>query len=225
MEFKTDSVFKYQIDYDWHYATIVGFANNMERIKNVRIPERFEKYRIHAIGKRAFSGNYNIESVQLPGSLKCVEDGAFEGCKNLTNVSVRASSLTTHFLTVKDSAFSRCCNLQSFVGEDTLYISALCRAFYECKNLKNVQGHLCILDTLAFGQCCLLNNITFANKAKWCINSFDGCSVLERVFIIGEPNPNLSIDCIDWLKTRQITCPTDSKICCWAYDGVSIQAI
>lgn len=225
MRIKTDTVFKYQIDDDWHYAIVVGFAKESDARKTVKIPEKIDKYRVHSVGKYAFYKNNNIETVQLPGDLKVIEEGAFGTCKNLTHVYIYPSSLVTHILTIDSSAFSNCCALQSFIGEETMYITASYCAFYGCKSLKKVQGRLCSLDTLAFSQCKQLNDVTFANHAKWSPVSFDGCSELTRVLIIGDPNPNLPDECFDWLKKLQITCQADSKILDWAYNGVNIKVI
>lgn len=73
--------------------------------KKVAVPEG-----VTVIGKDAFSGNMEIESVTLPDTVESIGEGAFWQCENLSEIMMSDSVKTIGMF-----AFSGCKKLKSFV--------------------------------------------------------------------------------------------------------------
>jgi len=89
----------------------------------------FHKYPVTEVGKEAFEGCEELESVQLPNTIKKIGEKAFKNCKKLQTINWPDS-----LILIKRSAFSHCNSLR----EVELYGD--CRileyAFFECDALE-----------------------------------------------------------------------------------------
>ena len=132
------------------------------------------------IGKRCFA-KCDRNVVRIPDSVKIIEEDAFSGCKNLTEVS-----LSNNLETIKERAFDKC-NLKFFQLPDSIKeikrlafsgVKDSVKEFYLPKNLEKI-------DFLAFGH---LN----VDKLYIPKNVIDFSSVAfknVKEFIIDKDNP------------------------------------
>ena len=74
----------------------------------VAIPASISNLSVTAIGRLAFY-NSSISSVTLPASVTNIDDYAFDGCANLTNVTTANASIA-----IGTGAFMYCSSLSSF---------------------------------------------------------------------------------------------------------------
>ena len=89
-------------------------------------------YEVTSIAYQALTGNRKVVEVNIPRSVKSVENNAFEGCSNLKKVSV-ASGVTT----IGDYAFQDCTSLRDCVLPETVKILGEA-VFRGCDHLKSV---------------------------------------------------------------------------------------
>ncbi len=82
-------------------------TDKLYKVKEIRIPNSVKK-----IGKYAFRRT-GISSIKLPESVKEIETGAFELCKDLIEVSIEGD----HIPIVEQDSFIACENLERFVNE------------------------------------------------------------------------------------------------------------
>jgi len=88
IESGTNSKFTYTLD-DNNNATITGYTDNLSdaELKNLVIPEKlFDTYPVVGVG--GFGNNKTIETLSLPSSVKKLLNNAFNGCSNLTTVTM-----------------------------------------------------------------------------------------------------------------------------------------
>lgn len=69
-------------------ATLVECKSNA---KNIKIPSKVGKYKVTAIGEKAFAGKKKLQSVELPGTVKKIGEEAFRNCKALKKVVIPES--------------------------------------------------------------------------------------------------------------------------------------
>lgn len=84
---------------------------------------------VNTIGCEAFSGRKGLLSINIPESIKFIEDSAFSDCDSLTEVVIPDSVLS-----INNFAFSGCANLVSiFIPLEVGSIGMF--AFGDCDNL------------------------------------------------------------------------------------------
>lgn len=148
--------------------------NGCMKLSNVVLSKNVEK-----IGMRAFRYT-NIKTLDLPHSLRYIENYAFLACDKITNIII------------PDSVVS--------IGGG---------AFYACTSLVSVdiQGGVSSLPLLCFGECPLLSTVRLPNTINKINDSvFDGCPALSNLYIkanippeirnvyyVGWPTKNMSI--------------------------------
>ena len=143
---------------------------------------------VTSIGKYAFMGCQNLESVTMPDSLKSIGARAFASCYNLTSVTI-PDSVTE----IGMCAFQRCYDLTSVTipGSVTNMGS---RIFYLCTSLTNVtlEDGLTSISSEMFYCCTSLTSITIPDSVTSIGDySFAFCESLESVTI---PDSVTSID-------------------------------
>ena len=87
---------------------------------------------VTSIDESAFSGCSNLTEVSIPGSVTIIGDGAFNSCYSLTGVSIPAGVTT-----IGEGAFAFCSDLKDLALPNTLGSIGV-RAFYNCYRLDNV---------------------------------------------------------------------------------------
>ena len=84
----------------------------------------------YVISDRAFAGNANLETVNLPKTLMTIGANAFAGCASLKNVNISADKVK-----FGEYAFTGCTSLESFVLNTSVVPTGM---FYGCTNLSDV---------------------------------------------------------------------------------------
>ena len=98
---------------------------NGNKIINVRdksvavydIPSQINGIDIDTIDKEVFKDNKNITTVNIPSTIRYIEDSAFENCENLETVTF---SNETEELYIKRRAFANCSSIEELVLPDNL---------------------------------------------------------------------------------------------------------
>ncbi len=70
-------------------VTITGFGSPV--IGELKIPSEIDGYPVTSIAENAFEDNAAMTSVTVPGSVTSIGDGAFGGCRDLTDVYFRGT--------------------------------------------------------------------------------------------------------------------------------------
>lgn len=145
--------------------------------------------------------NSDVKTIDYPGNLKIVPAFAFDGCKNLTNVTieqgvetlceysfmksgVKEVNLPEGLLKIYSQVFSGCGNLEKINLPKTLkYIQP--RAFFGCNNLKEIEiPDGCWLRSEAF-MCCGLEKVILPKSMT---HIPDGCFASTKLSNIDLPD-------------------------------------
>ncbi|MDE6704425.1 MAG: leucine-rich repeat domain-containing protein [Treponemataceae bacterium] len=137
------------------------------------------------IGRGAFQDCTILESVEIPGSVKSIEDGsygssAFSGCTNLTSVTI-GDGMTS----IGDYAFCNCTSLASVTIPDGVTVIDD-YAFFGCKNLERVEipASVALIGRDAFSMCESLKTVEISDGVTSIKqNAFWKCTSLESVKI------------------------------------------
>lgn len=175
---------------------------------DVKLPNTLE-----TIGRKAFGGCKNLNSITLPTSLKTLGEHVFDGCHALTEICVEDGNnaycdvdgvlfskpdlalvqyptgkggnytVPENVTAINDSAF---CNteIESVTIEGSLQ-SIGRNAFYGCRDLKFVyiDGEVDRVDDNAFAFCESLSEVEYEGEPKLGENVFFGCDKLNTTTI------------------------------------------
>ena len=169
---------------------------NCESLKEFAIPET-----VKLIMGGAFK-NSGLISIIIPGNVeRFTYDGdycgAFENCKNLTEVAFYESNIK--HLSISDDTFRNCTSLKTVtLPENCDSITIGYRAFRDCKNLTTVNNtdNITKIYGGAFRDCTSLESFTISNKTTMIgKNAFYGCKNLKTVTVNSEKKaPKLYAD-------------------------------
>ena len=157
---------------------------NCESLKEFTIPET-----VKLIMGGAFK-NSGLTSVIIPGNVESFTYdgdycGAFEDCKNLTEVAFSESNVK--HLSISDDTFRNCTALKTVtLPEKSDSITIGYRAFRDCKNLTTVNNTENITKIYggAFRDCTSLESFTISEKTTMIgKNAFYGCTNLKNVTV------------------------------------------
>jgi len=135
----------------------------------------------------AFEGCSNLTNVTIPNSVTSIGGYAFYGCENLKNVTI-PNSVTS----IGKNAFNECTALTGVIIPNSVKTIGDF-AFSQCENLKNVTigNSVTSIGTAAFSACTGLTSITIPNSVTSIgNNAFESCSNLTGITI---PNSVTSI--------------------------------
>ena len=132
------------------------------------------------IGKNAFFGCSQLQSINLPSTVTGINDGAFQGCTGLISVTLPES-----LLTIGELAFAGCSALKGI--SIPKQVSRIERSsFFNCVELTNISfpEGLTKIEDMAFSGCRSLQEIHLpASTIGIGDKAFFGCSSLTDAYI------------------------------------------
>lgn len=152
----------------------------------IDVPESIGGKNVTAIGMDAFRGNYYLESVTLPQSVKSIGTSAFENCYKLTSIDIPQKVTAIPYKTFAGCPSLKSVNIPSNVTSIGEY------AFDDCITLANVTipSRVTSIGEGAFFNCYALANVTIPSSVTSIGDlAFHRCTSLETAFL---PN-NISV--------------------------------
>ena len=144
----------------------------------IDVPESIGGKNVTAIGMDAFRGNYYLESVTLPQSVKSIGTSAFENCYKLTSIDIPQKVTAIPYKTFAGCPSLKSVNIPSNVTSIGEY------AFDDCITLANVTipSSVTSIGEGAFFNCYALANVTIPSSVKSIGDlAFHRCTSLETV--------------------------------------------
>ena len=163
-------------------GTISVSISDLNGVTDVVIPNEIylngKAYPITSIGDSAFKNNKTIRTVTIPGNVTTIGNSAFEGCSNLTKVSLAPKGLVT----IGNKAFKDCVNLTSFTCPSTLQSIGV-SAFENCTKLAAIKFNdgLLVIKKRAFFNAGLKNVTLPKTLLKIEMSAFEKCKKMTRV--------------------------------------------
>ncbi|MFW6002624.1 MAG: leucine-rich repeat domain-containing protein, partial [archaeon] len=121
---------------------------------------------IKVIGEDSFIKNTNLKRVFIPSSVEIIENMAFYGCENLTEVIFDSDIKLEQ---IGYSAFSNCKSLAAFTLPNSLQVIEQ-STFQDCKNLQQFEigndSNLRKIEFVAFSGCESLSSISLPEKLE-----------------------------------------------------------
>ena len=144
----------------------------------IDVPKSIGGKNVTAIGMDAFRGNYYLESVTLPQSVKSIGTSAFENCYKLTSIDIPQKVTAIPYKTFAGCPSLKSVNIPSNVTSIGEY------AFDDCITLANVTipSSVTSIGEGAFFNCYALANVTIPSSVKSIGDlAFHRCTSLETV--------------------------------------------
>jgi hypothetical protein len=183
--------------------TITGYTGTETEIS---IPDFIENIPVTIIGDGVFAG-LMITRIELPGSLKGIENRAFANCVKLTAITIpdnvgvignfafygsglTALTFPAELVSIGTEAFADCTGLTSLRFPEKL-ISIGDWAFFQCSGLTDIglSRSLAVIGPGAFAKCSRLSRIDIPDKVAvigdW---AFYGCAALTGFTVQNNPN-------------------------------------
>ena len=137
----TDDKYFTFTEYEDGYA--IAAATLAEYPKNIKLPAEHNGKKVIAVKSEGFKNCQNLEKVVIPAGYKLIGDGAFEGLKNLHNVSI-SDIKDEGSLTVGYRAFADCVALTEVsFGKAVKNVGA-----YAFKNTRILRVEFSAVETL-----------------------------------------------------------------------------
>ena len=137
-------------------------------------------YRVVGIGANTFSGQKELTSVVIPGSVISIGKEAFIYCKKLTSVQI-PNSVTS----MENGVFYGCSSLTSVVEHKGVpYIPY--KAYYYCVGLESVviPNYVTRIEPLAFNGCRNMTSLHIGSQITFIGgNAFNDCGKLSHIYI------------------------------------------
>ncbi|MBQ2848436.1 MAG: leucine-rich repeat domain-containing protein [Clostridia bacterium] len=146
-----------QIEIPEKVKEIKSYTFQYSKISEIIFNEGLEK-----IGYHAFHNCSSLEKINLPDTVKYIDDGAFKSCKNVK--SIELSPLVTE---ICNGAFSSIHGLENIVIPSTIKVIGE-SAFAYCRNLKSViiENGVEEIGKFAFSYCTSIEEITIPESIK-----------------------------------------------------------
>lgn len=140
--------------------------------KDVKIPESYENYKVTVLGRSLFNGK-DVTSVEIPDTVKEIQDYAFS-----SNRSLKSVKLPKNLETIGTNAFFNCSSLESI--ELPASLKEIGVYAFSAAGLKSVtipeSKTLTKLDQYVFFQCQELTEVTLpATVTSIAENTFADC--------------------------------------------------
>ena len=153
-----DGIFHFRDSDDGKSMMIVGIDYDNED-SSITIPSKFNGKAVTEISNYAFDYRKEIETVNIPNSVRIIGNEAFCDCRNLKTVSFSANTES-----IGEGAFSGCNNLiLSSIPSKTKIIGK--RAFADCNSITGISipKSVTIIGAGAFAGCKSLRTISVAS--------------------------------------------------------------
>ncbi len=154
-------------------AEIVAYSSNISYFDDVL------EYDNNTLPRYCFFDK-DYEMVKLPSSLKYIEEGAFGGCKELTEIILPAG-----LESIGDYAFSSCTSLKKVslpLSVKHIGNGAFSRCSYLDEMDLSMLGGECFLGENVFANCTALEKVILSDKMiKIPVGAFAGCIALNSV--------------------------------------------
>lgn len=156
-------------------ASVTEIKNEAFRDTLVKHVSFAPESKIETISWYAFAFAANLETIELPDSVKTIDSNAFYGCSALTTVT--ASELTA----INSTAFRDCTALASIDISKVTAIGA--DAFYNCQSLDGIRLNSAIaaIPQQAFYNCASLTTLNLTNVTSVGYEAFYGCTLLNNI--------------------------------------------
>ena len=154
----------------------ITIAVNNGNVKCYLDEELIHDYNFTVKGRKlchAFEGCSNLTSVSIPESVTTIGEYAFSGCSSLTSVTI-PNSVTT----INREAFRGCSNLTSVTIPNSVTIIGY-GAFYGCSGLTSITipESVTSINEWAFEGCKSLTSVTIPNSVTSILTGeFQGCT-------------------------------------------------
>ena len=202
-EVEVKGIYLEVIKHDFGY---IISQEDIRDVKTVEIPSFYDGRPVTSIGKEAFSGYYNLESVTLPSTLKKICESAFYGTYSLTSITIPNSvtsigyeafynsgltsiDIPNSLTSIKNHVFLNCRKLTSVTIPSSVTLIGE-SAFSGCSSLTSITipSSVTLIGESAFYCCSSLTSLTFENSdEKRTIErqAFFGCPLKSIIFGTG----------------------------------------
>lgn len=152
------------------YCSENGVLYNKEKTEIIRFPKEKTEVSfaipksVTKIADGAFEYCKNLTNVTIPNDMTSIGNNAFESCSGLTNITI-PKSVTS----IGDRAFSECSKLTSIIIPDGILRIGE-SSFFKCSSLKDITipNSVLIIDTDAFKDCTKLKQVYYiGSKDDW----------------------------------------------------------
>ena len=146
--------------------------------------------RVDWIGKYAFSGCTSLTSIDIPNSIRGIEDGGFYKCTSLVSATI-PNSMTS----ISSYTFSGCTSLTSVDIPNTVWEIGG-GAFSDCTSLVSftIPNSVTKMDYEAFSNCTSLTSIDISNRLGKIANStFESCIYNHRTTKTNQKYPSVNL--------------------------------
>ena len=158
---------------------ITGY-NIYGRAENVDIPDKIDGKSVTGIGDWAFNGCTNLTSITIPDSVTEIGLSAFYDCTSLTSITI-PNSVTS----IDDRVFEGCTSLTNITIPSSVTNIGY-EAFKGCTSLINIKisNGVNEIGERSFYDCTSLKNITIPNSVMIIgSQAFEGCTSLRSITI------------------------------------------
>ena len=177
-ETETYGDFRYWVQGDGT-VHITGY-NIYGSAEKVDIPDKIDGKSVTGIGDWAFNGCTNLTSITIPDSVTEIGLSAFYDCTSLTSITI-PNSVTS----ISTRSFKGCANLTSITIPNSVTEIGW-DAFYNCASLKSITipDSVTEIGMYAFNGCASLTNITIPDSVTSIgSGAFSGCTSLTSITI------------------------------------------
>ncbi len=152
------------------------FWLNGDKLTSLVVPDS-----VTQIGVNAFYNFKNLQTVTMGKNVVSIQNGAFQNCSSLTDVSFESSKVKT----VGESVFENCVALTKFTMPSTLK-NIGSRMFAGCSSLSNIEFNS-VVETIgasAFEKCISIKSMAIPSTVKTIgSDALGGCTKLETLSI------------------------------------------